>query len=121
MPTLPLLKTGAVTQYPAVNTIRFSSHVIRFVDGLEQRYRDFPSPLRSWVIRLDLLDETEMKAMEEFFASRKGQSGSFTFVDPQSQTTFPDCSLAGDDFEFELEGEMRGKTTLIVRENRSQP
>ena len=119
MANFPTLKTGAVMQYPAKSRIRFLTQVLEFVDGTEQRYREYPAPLHEWVIALDLLDEEEMKAFEEFFLSQQGQFGSFIFVDPNDNTTYPDCSLMIDDFDFTLNGERRGKTSVIVRENRS--
>jgi Conserved hypothetical protein 2217 (DUF2460) len=119
MATFPVLKTGAVMQYPAKATIRFASHLIRFVDGGEQRYRDYPGPLHEWVIRLDLLDEAEMKSLEQFFTDREGKFDSFVFVDPRDNVSYPDCSLVIDDLEFTLDGERRSRTTLVLRENRS--
>jgi hypothetical protein len=119
MATFPTLKTGAVMQYPAKATIRYSSRLIRFVDGAEQRYRDDPAPLHQWLIRLDLLDEAEMKAFEEFFVEQEGQFGSFLFVDPKDSVQYPNCSLMIDDFDFTLDGERRGKTSMVVKENRS--
>jgi hypothetical protein len=119
MATFPTLKTGAVMQYPAKATIRYSNRFIKFVDGGEQRYRDYPAPLHQWLIRLDLLDEAEMKAFEEFFIEEEGQFGSFAFVDPKDNVQYPNCSLVIDDFDFTLDGERRGKTSMIVKENRS--
>jgi hypothetical protein len=119
MPTFPTLKTGAVMQYPATVKARYSSQLLQFVDGSEQRYRDYPAQLHVWVIRLDLLDEEEMKAFEDFFVAEQGQFGSFIFVDPKDNTTYPDCSLMIDDFDFTLNGERRSRTSLTVRENRS--
>jgi phage-related protein len=119
MATFPLLKTGAVMQYPAKATIRYSNRLIKFVDGGEQRYRDTPAPLHEWLIRLDMLDEAEMKAFEEFFVEQEGQFGSFLFTDPKDSVQYPDCSLMIDDFDFTLDGERRGKTSMVVKENRS--
>jgi hypothetical protein len=119
MATFPVLKTGAMMQYPAVRTTRYSSQLMRFVDGSEQRYRDYRAPLHEWVIRLDLLDEAEMKALENFFTEQQGEFGSFIFVDPNDNTTYPDCSLMIDEFDFTLNGERRGQTSVVVRENRS--
>jgi hypothetical protein len=119
MANFPTLKTGAVMQYPAKATLRFSTQLLQFVDGTEQRYREYPASLHEWVIALDLLDEEEMKALEEFFMLQQGQFGSFVFVDPKDSTTYPDCSLMIGDFAFTLNGERRGKTSVIVRENRS--
>lgn len=119
MATFPTLKTGAVMQYPATATLRYANQLLRFVDGSEQRYREYSAPLHEWVIRLDLLDEEEMKALETFFLEQQGQFASFSFVDPKDNTTYPDCSLMIDDFVFTLNGERRGQTSVVVKENRS--
>ena len=115
----PKLKTGAVAQYPAKRTLRFSTDAIRFLDGSEQRFRDNSSVLHQWTIQLDLLDETELAALDQFFVSNQGRFGSFSFTDPWDGTLYSNCSLAGDTFGFQLQGEMRGLTTLIIRENRT--
>jgi phage-related protein len=118
MTDFPVLKTGAVLQYPAERSVRFSTQVVRFVDGAEQRYRGFGRPLRRWQIRLDLLDESEMTRLREFFREQRGAAGSFRFSDPWDGTDYADCSLENDEMIEELLGEMRGRTTLMVRENR---
>ncbi len=105
-------------QYPAKRTLRFVTDVLRFLDGAEQRYRDNPSVLHQWTIQLDLLDEAELAALEQFFLSNQGAFGSFSFTDPWDGTTYPNCSLADDTFEFQLKGEMRGSLKLTVCENR---
>jgi hypothetical protein len=64
------------------------------------------------VIRLDLLDETELASLDEFFQSQQGRFGSFSFADPRDGTTYADCSLESDEFASELADEMRGKTAL---------
>ena len=63
----PTLKTGAVMQYPAQRTLQFNTDAIRFLDGTEQRFRDNPSVLHQWTIQLDLLDESELAAFDQFF------------------------------------------------------
>ncbi len=119
MSTLPKLKTGAVMQYPAAKDASYSTGIVKFVDGAEQRYRDFKAPLRRWIIRLDLLDEAELSALEDFFLDRDGRFGSFTFVEPWTETEYPNCSLDSDKFESDFVEEMRGRTTFVVRENRA--
>jgi len=115
----PTLKTGAVMQYPAKRTLQFNTGIIRFLDGTEQRYRDSPSVLHTWTIQLDLLDEEELAALDQFFVTNQGKFGSFSFTDPWDGTVYPDCSLSADSFSFQLQEEMRGRTTLTVRENRT--
>jgi phage-related protein len=119
MATFPVLKTGVVMQYPASSTIRYSNLRVQFVDGFEQRYRDYATPLHEWVIRLNLLDEAEIQSLEQFFSDQQGQFESFVFVDPKDNVTYPDCSLIIDDLDLMLDGEMRSKTSVVVRENRS--
>jgi hypothetical protein len=114
----PVLKTGAVMQYPAKRTLQFNTDTIRFLDGTVQRFRDNPSVLHQWIIQLDLLDESELDTLDQFFLTNQGRFGSFSFTDPWDGTVYPNCSLAGDTFGFQLRAEMRGKTSLTVRENR---
>jgi hypothetical protein len=118
MASFPKLKTNAVMQYPARRHFQFSNQVIRFLDGSEQRYRDYGAALRRWIVRLDMLDEGELAALENFFIASQGKVGSFSFTDPWDGAEYSDCSLEGDEFQFELQAEMRGETELVVRENR---
>jgi hypothetical protein len=106
-------------QYPAAAKLQFQNRILRFVDGAEQRYRGYGAPLRQWVVRLDLLDESELAALDEFFLTTQGQGGSFAFTDPRDNATYPNCSLADDQMTIELSGETRGATLLVIRENRS--
>ncbi len=118
MSAFPRLKTGVVAQYPATRSVVYGTEVFRFLDGSEQRFRSSSGAVRRWVIRLDLLDETETSRLEEFFASMQGRFGSFSFQDPWDNTIYPDCSLESDELVIEERGETRGKLALVVRENR---
>lgn len=115
----PTLKTGAVMQYPAKRALQFRTDILRFLDGTEQRLRDNPAILHEWTIQLDLLDEAELAMLDQFFVTNQGHFGSFSFTDPWDGTVYPNCSLKGDSFTFQLGGEMRGKTTVTVCENRN--
>jgi hypothetical protein len=118
MATFPQLKTSAVAQYPATKALRFQNQTLRFLDGTEQRYRDSAGPLHQWVINLSELDESEMAAFEQFFEDNQGRLGSFAFTDPWDGTQYANCSLASDEMELSSLGEMSGKTSLTVIENR---
>ena len=118
MATFPKLKSAAALQYPAERRVRHQNQALRFVDGTEQRYRDGRGALHRWEIPLSQLDESEMAAMEEFFLSEQGASGSFSFTDPWDGSTHPNCSLESDAIPLEFEDLMRGRTTLVVKENR---
>jgi len=119
MSTFPRLKTGAVMQYPASRTAHYSTQVFRFVDGSEQRYREYATPIRRWIIRLELLDEEETSRLRQFFISMQGRSGAFEFEDPWDDSVHSNCSLENDELVVEFLGEARGRTALIVRENRN--
>ena len=119
MSSFPLLKTGAVMQYPARRILHYSTEVVRFLDGREQRYREFKSVIHRWVIRLDLLDEDEMYRLQDFFLTEQGRYGNFSFVDPWNGTEYPNCSLESDEADFDSLEEARGRTMLIVKENRN--
>ena len=117
MSAFPKLKTGAVAQYPAGRVLTHATEVMRFLDGTEQRYRARGAAGRRWAIRLELLDETEIARVQEFFISVQGRFGSFSFEDPWDSSVHADCSLENDALEIELWGETRGRLTLVVREN----
>lgn len=119
MSDFPVLKTGAVIQYPAEKATGFSTQVLRFVDGSEQRFRDFGAPLRRWTIRLDLLDETELSSFRNFFRTQRGAAGTFSFTDPWDGTTYDNCSLESDEMLEDFLDQGRCRTMLIVREARS--
>ena len=118
MTTFPKLKTSAVAQYPATKAVRFQNQILRFLNGTEQRYRDGNSAQHQWVIRLDALDESEMAALEQFFAANQGRLGSFTFTDPWDGTQYANCSLASDDLNLIAATELRCSTAVTIVENR---
>ena len=118
MNEFPKLKTGAVAQYPAQRSTRYSTGVMRFMDGGEQRYREFGAPLRRWVIQLTKLDEEEMDAFESFFLAEQGGYGTFDFVDPWDGAEYAGCSLENPDVYFDFTEFHDGRTCLVVRQNR---
>ncbi|HMF74216.1 MAG TPA: DUF2460 domain-containing protein [Bryobacteraceae bacterium] len=91
MADFPLLSSGAVMQYPASLVVGRPAHVIQFIDGKDQRFAARGIRLRSWQIKLNLLNEAEIAALEAFFEAQAGEYGSFTFPDPISQTSVPHC------------------------------
>lgn len=117
MSTFPTLKTGAVMQYPAQRGIAFSTTALQFVDGSEQRFRNYQAPLHRWVIQLSLLDQSELQEFQEFFRGIAGPAGNFAFTDPQDGVSYPSCSLASDTLTAVMAGEWNGETSLTVQEN----
>ena len=119
MSDFPVLKTGAVTQYPLGRALDFRTRVLRFIDGSEQRFRGSPAGLRRWTIRLDLLNEDEMAAVAQFFELQRGRSGTFRFVDPHDGREYPACRFDQDECEIQHSGEGRAGTVLAIKEERS--
>lgn len=119
MPTFPILKTGAVAQYPAAKGLTFQNQVLRFLDGSDQRYRDSSGPLHGWEIRLSQMDEREMAEIEQFLIDIQGCFGSFAFTDPWDGQAYPNCSLASDELDLTSTSEMRGGVSIKIVENRS--
>jgi phage-related protein len=118
MASFPALKTGAVAQYPSDRTRRFSTQVLRFLDGGEQRFAGFSAPLKRWLIRLELLDESELAGIEDFFVEQGGQAGTFTFTDPWDGTVHTNCSFEVDTMKADYRGRGNGVTSVVVKENR---
>ena len=108
MATFPALKTGAVAQYGSDRSRIFSTQVLRFLDGSEQRFAEFGTPLMQWVIRLDLLDESELTNLEQFFEDEGGLAGTFSFTDPWDGTVYANCSFGDDQLATQYGGTARG-------------
>ncbi|HYL37173.1 MAG TPA: DUF2460 domain-containing protein [Bryobacteraceae bacterium] len=118
MSDFPTLKTAAVMQYPAQKATNYSTAIVRFLDGSEQRFRQYQSALRRWVVKLDLLDETELHQLREFFRTQAGAAESFGFTDPWDGTRYPHCSFDGDLMKDTLLDDSHGSTSLTIREDR---
>ncbi len=119
MLTFPQLRTGAAVQYPAYRSTQFLTQVLSFLDGSEQRYRLAPGPLHEWIVRLELLDDSELASLEAFVADTQGAFGVFAFTDPKDGHAYPNCSLAEDSIAGVRSAGLRGSTTLTIVENRT--
>jgi uncharacterized protein DUF2460 len=117
MAEFPRLKTGAIAQYPATRTESYDTTVMRFIDGSEQRFRNVGRPLRTWLLRLDLLDEAELHELEQFFAVQRGSLDDFAFTDPWDETQHPSCRLEEQEFVGQYLAEHRGMTRMTITEN----
>jgi hypothetical protein len=118
MSTFPVLKTGAIIQFPASRALDFTTDVIQFIDGAEQRFRGYGKPYRRWMIRLDALDETELQNARTF-VEENGTAALFSFTDPWDGTVYPTCRVEGAGLLERLDGPARGATSLVIRECRT--
>lgn len=119
MSLLPKLQSGAIAQYPAGRRTVYSTWVGRFVGGGEQRFREYPSALRRWLIDLRMLRSHEVAALREFFLSEQGRAGMFEFEDPWDATVHENCSFESDESEVRWEGEQMGRMRIVIRQNRT--
>lgn len=113
----PSLRTGAIAQFPFVRELRYSSEVVRFLDGSEQTYRLAGSARRRWCIDLSLLDAPELASLRAFFEQQKGRWGTFAFVDPIDNQSCPNCSFEDDAFPEQQDREGAGSVSLVVYEH----
>ena len=114
MATFPLLRTGAVAQYPLEITSTFQTEAVQFLDGSRQRYRLMGASLRQWQISLDLLDDAEAGAVIGFVFSTG--SSVFSFIDPVSGASVPKCVISGDRYQLTSKGEMQAGAKLLIQE-----
>src|SRR5271166_1175125 len=97
MATFPILKTGAVAQYPLDRGVRFSTQAVRFLDGSRQRFRLIGTGLRRWTLKLALLDEEELGAVIAFVEEQT--SATFAFTDPITGDNVAGCIVSGQQFD----------------------
>lgn len=116
MNSFPKLKSGAIMQWPAGRTLSFSTEVLEFVNGSEQRFRHFSHPMRRWIVQLDELDEEDLTAMEAFFAQQQGQVGTFSFTDPWDGTEYAECQFDHSDVMVDYRSVLGGSAKVIIRE-----
>lgn len=116
MAVFPVLCSGAVTQYPTQLLTGRSVQVIRFLDGLDQRFLNQSKQFRCWAIQLELLSESELAAIEAFFASQKGAYSTFTFPDPFSKKDVPNCRLGSPELVTDYLGMNRNSVSFWVTE-----
>jgi hypothetical protein len=94
MATFPILSSTAVMQYPVPLARVRAGRIVRFIDGSDQRFIALGKTLRSWQIKLTLLNEQELGQIEAFFKAQDGEYSLFDFPDPFSGATVPNCRFS---------------------------
>lgn len=112
----PTFKTGCIIQYPTERSVHYSTGVVQFLDGSEQRFRRYQQPLKRWCVRLSQLDETEMTTLETFVDNIQKNASVFRFTDPWSGITHERCRLEQDEFLTQYEAPLNGQTNLLISE-----
>jgi hypothetical protein len=116
--SFPRLKRGALAQYPIAQELMRPVETVRFLDMGRQAYLDGRDSLRRWRLRLNLLDESELAAVIEFFVAMRGSLGRFEFEDPATGEVVANCRFDDDELTLSLSGEFNGQTVLTVRDSR---
>jgi hypothetical protein len=116
MENFPKLSTGAVTQYPLPLGIRQGAQIIRFVDGSDQRFLAEGRQYRSWQLKLDLLNESELQQIDAFFDAHSGNYSTFTFPDPITGANVPNCRLQDSTLITEYVAVGSGSASLWILE-----
>jgi hypothetical protein len=112
--SFPVLKTGAVAQYPLGRSVRYSTQAVRFMDGSQQKFRLNGYGLRRWTVKLDRLDETELSALIDFVDAQG--SAPFSFTDPTTGAAVTNCVISGEQFDATMTGEMTGQASIVIEE-----
>jgi hypothetical protein len=112
----PILSTGAVTQYGAPVGSVWPAQVIRFVDGSDQRFLASGQAFRRWLIDLRLLNESEIASVEAFFNALGGEFTTFTFPDPISGSSVPNCRLGAPELISDYQDVDTAATSMWVVE-----
>lgn len=114
MPNLPSLQSGSTVQYPFVTSLRYSTGIIRFVDGSEQRFSQTGDAQRTWTVALRDLNPSETEAVAAFVESSDNQA--FTFHDPVTGEVHSQCRLFVEPVAVEYADEQRAHLSLTIVE-----
>ena len=90
--------------------------VLRFMDGVDQRWLVRGKSLRQWRIDLTLLSEGELARLEAFFVSMQGDYETFDFPDPISGTSVSNCRFGNPELVTGYERLGSGSASLWVVE-----
>jgi hypothetical protein len=112
----PKLSSGAITQYGTPVGFSSPTQIIRFLDGTGQRFLARGRILRRWFIELRLLNESEIAAVEAFFNTMKAEYSTFSFPDPISGTSVPNCRLGAPELTSDYQDVDAAATSLWVVE-----
>jgi len=116
MPEFPKLKTAAMAQDPLRDRVETGTKVLRFVDGAEQRFATRGGKRKSWTVRLELLDEGELAAIEQFFRRVQGGVQTFEFTDPRTGVKYSGCRFREQDLTAQQDGRLDGRTEITIVE-----
>lgn len=116
MANFPTLSTGAIAQYPVSRAATFATEVIQFLDGSQQRCMMRGKLLRRWQLTLTQLSEEELLSIEQFFDAVQGNFGLFTFTDPITGASVPNCRLQNPSVITQYLAVGNGSAVVLIEE-----
>jgi hypothetical protein len=78
----PQLGTGALTQFPVQKRRRLRTVINAAADGSSVKLADPNGEYTEWTLQYAGLSDTEVSALQQFFAAAEGTLNDFTFLDP---------------------------------------
>ncbi len=115
----PTTLLAPLFQYPTNRQSRFTTQVLAFVGGTEQRYPLANAALRRWEVQPTILKDAVMDELIAFFELVGGTARSFSFTDPWTGTFYPFCYFEADRLEHRLTGEGRNSVSFAILEGRN--
>jgi uncharacterized protein (TIGR02217 family) len=68
--------------------IQFSTNIVVFENGVEQRSQTWPTGKQGFTLQYDVLTQAEMQTLWDFYVARGGAYESFYFLDWVSNITY---------------------------------
>lgn len=116
MASIPSLQSGSTVQYPLTTTRTYSTKVIQFIDGTEQRFAQTSKGRTRWTVSLRDLTASEVEDWGLFAAQSTVANQEFVFQDPVTGETHTKCRLSADPISIEHLDEQRAQLSLTVIE-----
>ena len=96
-------------------TVEYKTLISEFESGVEQRRRKWENPIRKWTLRFRTRTLSEMNAVKDFFISRYGAFGSFTWTNPNDSVEYS-VRFVDDSFKFDMKSYQLYDFELNLRE-----
>jgi hypothetical protein len=130
--TWPLTSTGAITQRPFAQTVRYRttentnpngpSYSAAWFDGgwianPTLGWPGFPTRgLMAWKLEFPCISDTDMQTLEAFFIAMNGRWQTFSFTDPDSQIIYTSVRFDMDSFTYNYTALGSASTTVLLTE-----
>ena len=109
----------ALFQHPCTRRTIYSTQVVTFVGGTEQRYALAGAPLRTWQAGPRLLSDKTVEQLAAFFDLVKGPTNPFRFRDPWEDVTYPVCFFQDDGLEIAAREQDRNAVSFAIVEGKA--